>query len=124
MKRQALNRKNSLFVGNPRGGETAAILSSLTSSCRRHGIDPQCYLTQLLVNLPGVPEAKLDGWLPDVWKVREAERERVDGVGRADTLRLALKRNALRQKASKSRRIAVQRPQGVGIARETPAEWR
>ena len=81
MKRQALNRKNSLFVGNPRGGEAAAILSSLTSSCRRHGVDPHRYLTQLLVNLPGVPEAELDGWLPDAWKVREAERERADGVG-------------------------------------------
>jgi hypothetical protein len=33
------------------------------------------------VNLPGLPEAELDGWLPDAWKAREAERERVDGVG-------------------------------------------
>ena len=31
--------KNSLFVGNPRGGRTAAILASLTSTCRRHEID-------------------------------------------------------------------------------------
>ena len=30
MKRVVLNRKNSLFVGNPRGGRTAAILASLT----------------------------------------------------------------------------------------------
>ena len=35
MKRVVLNRKNSLFVGNPRGGGTAAILASLTSTCRR-----------------------------------------------------------------------------------------
>src|SRR6516164_3025245 len=41
MKRVVLNRKNSLFVGNPRGGRTAAILASLTSTCRRHEIDPQ-----------------------------------------------------------------------------------
>ena len=34
MKRIALLRKNALFVGTPRGGETAAILSSLTSTCR------------------------------------------------------------------------------------------
>ena len=81
MKRQALNRKNSLFVGNARGGETAAILSSLTSSARRHGVDPQRYLTQLLGNLPAVPEAELDEWLPDAWKRREAERERADGLG-------------------------------------------
>jgi transposase len=73
MKRQALNRKNSLFVGSPRGGETAAILSSLTSSCRRHGVDPQVYLTQLLVNLPGTPANELDRWLPDEWQRRQAE---------------------------------------------------
>jgi len=35
MKRVVLNRKNSLFVGNARGGRTAAILASLTSTCRR-----------------------------------------------------------------------------------------
>jgi len=47
MKRIVLNRKNSLFVGNPRRGRTAAILASLTSTCRRHEVDPQLYLTQL-----------------------------------------------------------------------------
>jgi transposase len=52
MKRVVLNRKNSLFVGNARGGRTAAILASLTSTCRRHDVDPQHYLTQLLINLP------------------------------------------------------------------------
>ncbi|MHB1960168.1 MAG: IS66 family transposase [Acidobacteriaceae bacterium] len=36
MKRVVLHRKNSLFEGNPRGGRTAAVLASLTSSCRRH----------------------------------------------------------------------------------------
>jgi transposase len=70
MKRVVLNRKNSLFVGNPRGGRTAAILASLTSTCRRHGVDPQLYLTQLLVNLPTWPQRDLDAWLPDQWKLR------------------------------------------------------
>jgi transposase len=70
MKRVVLNRKNSLFVGNPRGGATAAILSSLTSTCRRHDIDPQHYLTQLLINLPATPISQLHTWLPDVRKQR------------------------------------------------------
>lgn len=74
MKRVVLNRKNSLFVGNARGGRTAAILASLTSSCRRHGVDPQRYLTQLLVNLPGARLSDLPAWLPDEWKRRQAER--------------------------------------------------
>jgi transposase len=68
MKRIALNRKNSLFVGNPRGGQTAAILSSFTSTCRRHGINPQIYFTQLLTNLSTTPLSQLDRWLPDQWK--------------------------------------------------------
>jgi transposase len=71
MKRIVLNRKNSLFVGNERGGQTAAILSSLTSTCRRHTIDPQRYLTQLLTNLPATPISQLSQWLPDRWKLRE-----------------------------------------------------
>jgi transposase len=68
MKRIVLNRKNSLFVGNPRGGRTAAILASLTSSCRRHDMDPHLYFMQLLVNLPTWPARDLDAWLPDRWK--------------------------------------------------------
>jgi len=73
MKRIAMGRKAYLFVGNERGGQTAAILSSLTSTCQRHGIDPQRYLTQLLVNLPSTPLSQLDAWLPDVWKKRQAQ---------------------------------------------------
>jgi transposase len=73
MKRIVLNRKNSLFVGNPRGGRTTAILSSLTSTCRRHSIDPQLYFTQLLTNLPATPMAELSFWLPDNWKARHQQ---------------------------------------------------
>lgn len=68
MKRIALLRKNALFAGSVRGGETAAVLSSLTSTCRRHEINSQAYLTQLLANLPDTPISRLDDWLPDRWK--------------------------------------------------------
>lgn len=60
MKRVVLNRQNSLFVGNPRGGPYGAILASLTSTCRQHNLDSQLYLTQLLTNLQ-----------PDQWKSRQ-----------------------------------------------------
>jgi len=70
VKRIVLNRKNSLFVGKERGGRAAAILSSLTSTCKRRAIDPQRYLTQLLVNLPTTPTSRLSNWLPDQWKLR------------------------------------------------------
>jgi len=74
MKRVVLTRKNSLFVGNPRGGRTAAILASLTSTCRRHDVDPQLYLTQLLMNLPQAKMSELSDWLPDQWKIRHMAR--------------------------------------------------
>ncbi len=79
MKRVVLNRKNSLFVGNPRGGRTAAILASLTSTCRRHQVDPQLYFTQLLMNLSSWPASDLDAWLPDQWK--QAHAARCDALG-------------------------------------------
>jgi transposase len=72
MKRIALLRKNALFVATVRGGQTAAILSSITSTCQRHGVNPQAYLTQLLVGLPNTPISQLDQWLPDRWKAAQA----------------------------------------------------
>ena len=70
MKRIAMGRKAFLFVGNQRGGTTAAILSSITSTCRRHGVDPQFYFTQLLTNLPKASMSEVDDWLPDAFKRR------------------------------------------------------
>ena len=67
MKRVVLNRKNSLFVGDARGGRTAAILASLTSTCRRHDVGAQLYLTQLPTNQPSVRLSDLTEWLPDEW---------------------------------------------------------
>jgi len=73
-KRVVLNRKNSLFVGNARGDRTAAILASITSTCRRHDVDPQLYLTQLLVNLPLLQMSDLPDWLPDRWNAAQNVR--------------------------------------------------
>jgi transposase len=40
MKRIAIGRKNWLTVGSPRGGQTAAVLFSFTSTCQRLGVEP------------------------------------------------------------------------------------
>lgn len=74
MKRIALLRKNALFVGTARGGETAAVISTITSTCRRHEINPQAYLTQLLAGLQSTPVSQIDQWLPDQWKAAQATR--------------------------------------------------
>ena len=71
LKRVAIGRKNWLFAGNDRAGQTAATLYSLIASAERHGVDPQRYLTSLLANLPSTPVGELEQFLPNVWK-REA----------------------------------------------------
>jgi hypothetical protein len=60
--------------GMKRVVRTAAILASLTSTCRRHDVDPQHYLTQMLINLPTTRMSELFIWLPDQWKQFQAAR--------------------------------------------------
>ena len=46
-------------------------LAGLTSTCRRHDVDPHRYLTQLLTNLSLVRKSELPNWLPDQWKLHQ-----------------------------------------------------
>ena len=61
LRRQSTWRKNGGF--NP---------ATLTSTCRRHDIDPQLYLTQPLTNIPGISSSELPHLLPDKWKRRHS----------------------------------------------------
>jgi transposase len=68
MKRIAIGRKNWLFVGSDKGGKTAAVLFSFTSTCHRLGIEPWAYLQDVLTRLPGLAAERLDELLPDRWQ--------------------------------------------------------
>lgn len=48
IKSVALTRKNSLFVGNARGGKTFAVLASLVNTCKLNGVDPEAWLADVL----------------------------------------------------------------------------
>jgi transposase len=72
MKRIAIGRKNWLFFGSPKGGETAAILFSFTSTCHRLGIDAWAYLQDVLTRLPTTPKERLAELLPERWKAARA----------------------------------------------------
>jgi transposase len=61
----AIGRKNWMFFGSDRGGETAAILMGILAGARRHGIEPFAYVRQLLIALPSA-EVDLRPLLPDV----------------------------------------------------------
>jgi hypothetical protein len=62
----AIGRKNWMFFGSDRGGETAAILMSILASAKRHGIEPFAHVRQLLIALPSA-EVDLRSLFPDVW---------------------------------------------------------
>ena len=64
----ALGRKNFLFVGSEQAGENLAILQSLTSTCVAHQVDPQAYLTDVLIRIQCHPMSRIDELLPMNWK--------------------------------------------------------
>jgi transposase len=49
-----LGAKNWLFVGNEESGQKCAILYTIAENCRRLGINPKEYLTDVLTRLPGM----------------------------------------------------------------------
>jgi transposase len=63
----ARGRVNWLFVGSPRGGETAARLLSLVVTCRRLHMDSFLYLRDVFTRLPGLPAERRDDLLPTRW---------------------------------------------------------
>ncbi len=67
MKRIAIRRRNWLTVGSPRGGQTTAVLFSVTSTCQRLGVEPWAYLQVVLTSLPTTPVGQLGNLLPDRW---------------------------------------------------------
>jgi hypothetical protein len=62
-----IGRRNWTFLGSDRGGRTAAVLFSLTGTCKHHDIDPFAYLQDILRRLPTHPADQLEELLPDVW---------------------------------------------------------
>jgi transposase len=64
----ALGRKNWLFAGSDKGGQTAAILMRLFTTCKDLEIDPQAYLRDVLDRISTHPAKRLDELLPDHWQ--------------------------------------------------------
>ncbi|MGO9597063.1 MAG: transposase domain-containing protein [Isosphaeraceae bacterium] len=64
---QVVGWRNWTFLGSDRGGRTAAVLYSLTSTCKHHHIDPFAYLQDVFRRLPAHTAGALDEFLSDVW---------------------------------------------------------
>jgi hypothetical protein len=68
LRREALGRKNWMFVGSDDGAEANATFVSLIASCQLHGIEPWGYLRDLLCLLPGWPHRRVLELAPSRWK--------------------------------------------------------
>jgi len=68
----ALGRKNYLFAGSDRGGESAAAIYSLIGTAKLNGIDPESYLRDVLALVAEHPINRIDQLLP--WNLAEDSR--------------------------------------------------
>jgi len=68
----ALGRKNFLFAGSDIAAENLAVLQSLVATCEANGVNPQDYLTDVLVRTREHPQIRIDELLPQNWQPPES----------------------------------------------------
>jgi transposase len=64
----AVGRRRWLFIGHPQAGWRSAVIYSILISCRRRGINPEEYLTDVLARLPTAKITQIQELLPAHWK--------------------------------------------------------
>ena len=80
IKGPVMGKKAWLFFGNENGGQTAAVLYTLTMSCKRHSIDVQAYLANVFRRIRTATPAELESLLPDRWIQAHPEARLVQRV--------------------------------------------
>lgn len=63
-----VGRKRWLFIGHPDAGWRSAVIYTIIQSCRRRGINPQEYLTDVLGRLPNMKNHEVNDVLPSRWQ--------------------------------------------------------
>ena len=75
LRREAVGRKNWLFLGSDEGGAANAAFVSLIASCQLHGVAPDAYLRDLLCLLPGWDQTDVLALSPLHWRATTARPE-------------------------------------------------
>src|ERR1700704_7110269 len=55
----AVGKRRWLFIGHPDAGWRSAVIYTIIQSCRRYGINPQEYLTDVLQRLPSMTSSQV-----------------------------------------------------------------
>lgn len=72
----AVGRKNFLFASSEEGAKAVAILFSLIQTCKMHEVDPELYLTDVLVRIHRTKRENIADLLPHRWATLYAEEAR------------------------------------------------
>jgi transposase len=88
LRREAIGRKNWLFVGSDEGGAVNATFTSLLASCRLHNVEPWAYLRDIFCLISYVPEHRLLDLAPVNW-MKTVERPEVQKLLAANRFRQA-----------------------------------
>jgi transposase len=75
MKYVSMGKRAWLFFGSDAGGRNDTIVSSIISTCRRHGVEPWSYLTDVIPRLAENSSVILEELLPYNWKPKSTEVE-------------------------------------------------
>lgn len=71
-----LGAKNWMFIGNEESGDKCAILYTIVENCRRLGINPKEYLTDVLTRLPSMLAKDASKLTPANWqKARSGKKD-------------------------------------------------
>jgi len=69
----AIGKRRWLFLGHPNAGWRSAVVYTIIQSCRRYGINPQEYLTDVLQRLPSMTASQVPDLLPGRWKPQQPQ---------------------------------------------------
>jgi transposase len=86
LRRQAVGRKNWLFVGSDDGARVNAVFTTLLASCRMLGVEPWSYLRDILCLLPRWPSHRILELAPFYWPSTSG-RDDVQALLAADPFR-------------------------------------
>jgi transposase len=99
----AIGRKNWLFLGSDRGGETAAVCFTIMANAKRYRIEPFAYVRALLIALSS-DGVDLESLLPDVWIAAHPECVLTYRHDEAEASAIARRRRRARRRATSSQR--------------------
>jgi len=71
----ALGRKSWLFAGSERGADRAAVMTTLITTAKMNGVDPQVWLADVLARIAEHPAHRLDEILPWNWRPLQARAQ-------------------------------------------------